>query len=588
MTPFYQTPARWALRRRLLPLCLLLAAVLLPVPRRAHAAEPEPDPAQEQAALGRSGAAAVVLYNSAMPESLSIARHYASRRGVPESQIIGFALPTSESMSREDFDTRLVKPLVAELLSRDLWKLRDEIQPAEENRPGRIVQVPIETRIRALVVCYGVPVRIAEDPTRVERETAQFAAGLRRNEAAVDAELTALPFLLSGKPITGPLVNPWLGVNNGLALGPLGGVFVVGRLDGPTPDLAKRLVDLALEAEKNGLLGRGYFDIRGLTNTSYVTGDRWISNAWAAATSYGYETHLDRAPAVLPTGFPLSHLALYAGWYEGRITGAMADNDAEFMPGAIAYHLHSFSAAKVRTSTEHWVGPLIAQGATATLGTVAEPYLDGTPDIGLCFARLLFHGLTWGEAAIASQKYLSWQLTVLGDPLYRPFAVNALARAKDLATRGLGPRADWASVTLYNRRRLASGDLQEAIRDLEKEPRLRFSAVLQEKLAEFHEEAGSPAEAAKRFLAAVPWQATPMQKRRLLWHAGRNFLAADQKRDAYSAWKRLASETHPTEDPAAFFERLAALARSLGEEREARRWSEELARLRPPVPDPKP
>ncbi len=41
--------------------------------------------------------------------------------------------------------------------------------------------------------------------------------------------------------------------------------LMVGRLDGPTPATARRLVDDALEVEKTGLSGVFYIDARGLT-----------------------------------------------------------------------------------------------------------------------------------------------------------------------------------------------------------------------------------------------------------------------------------------------------------------------------------
>ena len=44
---------------------------------------------------------------------------------------------------------------------------------------------------------------------------------------------------------------------------PENGVMMVARLDGPSPEIAMRLVDQAMEAEREGLWGRAYFDSRG-------------------------------------------------------------------------------------------------------------------------------------------------------------------------------------------------------------------------------------------------------------------------------------------------------------------------------------
>src|SRR5690606_30540065 len=123
--------------------------------------------------------------------------------------------------------------------------------------------------------------------------------------AAVDSELSAMPLLLAGAPRNGPYPNPLFGATNAALIRPENGAFVVGRIDGPTPELARALVDLALEGEANGLLGRGYFDIRLTPDPSYQAGDRWISNAWVAATHYGFDTVLETNATTFPAGYPL-------------------------------------------------------------------------------------------------------------------------------------------------------------------------------------------------------------------------------------------------------------------------------------------
>lgn len=533
------------------------------------------DPARGQD--GRTDVA--VLFNADLPASREVAEYYASRRRIPTNHCIGLPLTTSESISRSEFEKRLVEPLTAELKARALMATRTDIHPATAETPGRVTETLLSSRVRYLAVCYGVPLRVTEDPTLDEPGMDRLPELLRRNRAAVDAELTVLPLLLTGVARTGPIGNVWLGTTNALDLTPANGLFVVGRLDGPSPELARALVDRALEAEANGLLGRGYFDLRAATDPLYQNGDLWISNAWAVVTRYGFDTHLDREASLLPAGFPLSHVAFYAGWYSGKVHGPFAQPDVEFMPGAVAYHLHSFSAATLRSTNDHWVGPLVARGATATMGTVDEPYLDGTPDVGLCFARLLFSGFTWGEAVLASQRLLSWQLTVVGDPLYRPFSTHALDRAKDLAARGLG-RFEWALLTLYNRKLQAGQEPAAVLAELEKEPRLRFSAVLQEKLADLQMQTGDPAAAAETYRRAALFRASPQQTRRLLWNRAEASEAAGKPADAYQALEAFAASPFPAPDPARLYERLHRLALALGKETEARRWKSELDRLK--------
>src|SRR5262249_10267918 len=120
--------------------------------------------------------------------------------------------------------------------------------------------------------------------------------------------------------------------------------------------------------------------------------------------------------------------------YDGNVSGPFTRPVVEFMPGAFAYHLHSFSAQTLRSSNQNWVGPLLSKGATATLGCVEEPYLMGTPNIAAFLERFL-HGFSFGEAAYAAQTWLSWQTTVVGDPLYNPFSRSQKEQHFDLEKR---------------------------------------------------------------------------------------------------------------------------------------------------------
>ena len=71
-----------------------------------------------------------------------------------------------------------------------------------------------------------------------------------------------------------------------------------------------------------------------------------------------------------------------------------------------------------------WCATLLENGAAATMGSVHEPYLTGTPHVGIFMERLLA-GWNLAEAGYAATNSLSWMTVVLGDPLYRPFAPGA-------------------------------------------------------------------------------------------------------------------------------------------------------------------
>ncbi len=91
------------------------------------------------------------------------------------------------------------------------------------------------------------------------------------------------------------------------------------------------------------------------------------------------------------------------------------------MPGAVAVHIHSFSASTLHDEKANWAGPLLAKGAAATIGNVYEPYLQLTAHLDVFNDRLL-HGFTFAESAYMSVQALSWMSVMVGDPLYRPYA----------------------------------------------------------------------------------------------------------------------------------------------------------------------
>src|SRR5205814_718251 len=109
---------------------------------------------------------------------------------------------------------------------------------------------------------------IEHDPTVKEKITETLRPELRRNGAAVDSELALLPCLEQHLPLTGFVGNPYYTVTNATRFHPTNGVLMVARLDGPSADIAKGIVDKALEAETNGLWGRAYFDRRNLPTNS--------------------------------------------------------------------------------------------------------------------------------------------------------------------------------------------------------------------------------------------------------------------------------------------------------------------------------
>lgn len=527
----------------------------------------------------------VVIYNSRMPESKGVAEYYAQRRQVPPKQVFGFPLSTNEDITRKEFRDSLENPLAKALEAGKLWRVASHSVPATTNSPAHTEKKVVQSKIRYALLCYGVPLRIAADPELKEEGEETVRAELRRNEAAVDSDLSLLPRIEPRPMLAGPLRNPVYTTTNVAMLNPTNGVLMVTRLDGPTAAIARGLVDKALEAETNGLWGRAYFDLRSITNVGFKLGDDWIRGAAEISRHLGFETVVDENPGTFPAGFPMSHIALYMGWYDPDVSGPFAQPTVEFMPGAFAYHLHSTSAASLRTTNEHWVGPLLAKGATATMGSVYEPYLSGTPDLAIFTARFIFYGFTFGEAAYAAQPVASWQTTVVGDPLYRPFGKDADQLHRQLAVRH-SKLLEWSYLRLVNLN-LAMGKRMAVVVDLLEQLDLtKKSAVLTEKLGDLYWAQGKPSSAVHAYAQALELDPSPQQRLRLRLTLGERLAAADHAEEAYAEYQKLLQEFPAYPAKLTIYKRLLPLAQKLDKKPEVEALQAEITRLTPPPPKP--
>ncbi len=524
------------------------------------------------------GDSVVVIYNRRVPESRGVAEHYAEQRHVPREQIFGFDLPTTDTMTRAEFREQLQLPLWRILEKRKLFLFQPNPKAgANKNEPPRKL---VDSKIRYATLCFGVPVRILKDPNLKEEGTEKIRAELRRDEAAVDSELAALPQLERNPPLLSLLANPFYTATNASLLHPTNGILLVARLDGPTAAIARGLVDKALQAETNGLWGRAYFDARGLTNGAYKPGDDWMRGAAAVSRQFGLETILDDLPATFAPGFPMSHIAIYAGWYDGDVSGPFTRTTVEFMPGAFAYHLHSFSGAAIRDPNHHWVGPLLAKGATVTMGSVDEPYLDGTPDIATFIGRWVVLGFTFGEAAYAAQNSISWQTTVVGDPLYRPFGRNAQHQHLELE-RSRNKLVEWSHLRIVNLNLIKGTPVAQAIAYLEQSSVSGGSAVLQEKLGDLFAAQGKLTAAAKAHEKTLELSPTPQQEMRVRLMLAREFTTLGREPEAVAVYQTFVKSFPDHPDLLAVYQKLLPLAEKLQMKDEAERCRREIKRLAP-------
>jgi uncharacterized protein (TIGR03790 family) len=527
-----------------------------------------------------AGDSVVVVYNKNLPESKALAEFYAGRRGVPAKQLFGVDVKAdSEAMSRVEFREKLQDPLFNWLVKEKLFTRNTKKRTA-----GVEYRNLTAAKIRYLVLCYGIPLRIARDTEVKEEGMDKIQEQLRgRNEAAVDADLALLPNSAEKFPTTGPLVSPFYLGTNATVFHPTNGILMVARLDGPTIEVARGLVDKAVRAESDGLWGHAYVDSRGLKDGDLKMGDDWMNGSAAILRRMGFNTQMDDKEATFDAGFPMSQIAFYVGWYGLNASGPFEQPTVEFMPGAFAYHLHSFSGHTLRSTNRYWVGPLLAKGATITMGCVDEPYLAGTPNVAAFLERLVGRRWTFGEAAYACQSALSWQTTVVGDPLYAPFAQPPDALHYKLE-REKNPLVEWSHLRVVNLNLATGSSVTDVMTYLNGiSATATNSAVLQEKLGDFALADKRVSAACEAYGKALQLKPSPQQKIRLLLTIGQQQSLLGRSEEAFNAYRQLVTDVPDYPDAAKIYRELTALARKLGKSKEAEDFTKEAERLSVPL-----
>lgn len=412
------------------------------------------------APLGLVPTDVVVLANPKMPGSVAVAEHYLAKRGIPKSHLLTLDLPTTEDISRADFDQLLREPLRQLLQDRAPLPRVLVTVHGVPLRVGAATPSPEETKLlqerrqeksemaaklkAAEQDLQSATTRLSNAPTTEQvraRDTAQLLVqtyqsrlkkideelsllSIQESRAAVDSELSLL--FWRNYPLARWIGNPMHWLVPAAASARLPRVLMVARLDGPTPELCKRLIDDALAAEAEGLKGEAWIDSRKLqykpeedpSGTGYGAYDASLRELYLLLLRQTkVRAHLNAEEALFA---PQScrNVALYCGWY----SHANFVDCCIFRQGAVAVHIASSEAVSLRDpKCTYWCKNLLEKGACATMGPVAEPYLFAFPRPAEFFAFLLPGEYTLVECYYRTLSVLSWQMTLVGDPLYRPY-----------------------------------------------------------------------------------------------------------------------------------------------------------------------
>jgi hypothetical protein len=219
-------------------------------------------------------------------------------------------------------------------------------------------------------------------------------------------------------------------------------VYVI-RLDGPDLKTITRMVTDAISAEEMGLQGPVYGDARGMDGAAgYAEADMSLRQSIDRLSGAGFESKLDLTESawVQPAGGvgeQAAGAAFYVGWSSAQnfqdIFGSLG-----LARGSIAWQISDGGARNLWDTGSQWSVNLLKRGAGVTLGSVGEAYVQGFPRADLLVERLLA-GATVAESYWLSLPYVSWNMVLLGDPLYSPFGSKATPSLSAKAYVSSGP-----------------------------------------------------------------------------------------------------------------------------------------------------
>ena len=382
----------------------------------------------------------LVVANKKAAHSVWLAKYYMKKRNIPKTNLVELWITDKERCSRQEYEERAI------------YKVRTHLK---EKDPSN--------QIRCLVTMYGVPLKV--QPPEMTDEQKRQAKDLRKRRkilnnrikalddsqkeqakelkkelktlekritvltrrdqrASFDSELALV--LRDGYLLSGWIPNPYfVGFKNKQLSRE--GILLVSRLDGPSDKIVKRIIDDSIDTEKKGLAGSAYFDARWKRPTKiqnpkpkidYAYYDRsiYLAAELVARNKLMSVVVNDKSTLFKPGECP--NAALYCGWY----------SLAKYVPafiwqkGAVGYHIASSECSTLRSkNSQVWCKRMLEEGVAATIGPTSEPYVQAFPIPEIFFGLLADGRLSLAECYALAKPFWSWQMVLIGDPLYRPF-----------------------------------------------------------------------------------------------------------------------------------------------------------------------
>jgi uncharacterized protein (TIGR03790 family) len=380
----------------------------------------------------------LVIANKNYHKSIDTAKYYMSKRKIPDDNLVEVRVTDKETCSRIDYQAKVATPVRRYLEKNDsvfhirclvlMYGIPLKVAPPEINLEEKLEVRAFKKRRDALKKQLQ---NIGEDKKKIRDDIKKELndvnkkigkLGKKDQQASLDSEIALV--LEKDYPLSNWTPNPYyLGFKDKTLPIKKGHVLMVSRLDGPDAKTVKRIIDDSIKTEEKGLSGIAYFDARwpdpGHKKLSaYALYDRSIHLAERRVKkSLRLPVVLDEKQDLFKPG-ACPDAALYCGWY----SRANYVDAFKWKTGSIGYHIASSECLTLKNKSRNvWCIKMLEKGVAATIGPVSEPYVNAFPLPELFFGLLVDGNLTLAECYLVSIPYLSWQMVLVGDPLYRPF-----------------------------------------------------------------------------------------------------------------------------------------------------------------------
>lgn len=396
----------------------------------------------------------VVLYNSTVPDAVTVANHYAQARSIPASHLCAVSgiMDTQTTIDVPTFQSMIQTPLDACIAALPEPQLVDYVVlvrglPYSVTLPTYAASLQAVIQVRhAKLVMGGTEIAGAGQPGDTSATVANpmFPAGFQGNpnvftlmnqydswylNATVITTATSQPPAFhsanapnngGGYTVTGTQVNFGTNVYDWSS----NNLVIVSALDGFDYTDAAALVDRAVMSDGTFptaeiMCMAGADDARGARDPECEYATQMLKGAGLNGV---FITPFDG-------GLEGQTVAAYFTGTDS-LQGGIAGNT--YVPGAMTDNLTSFGAAISNffcdadggvcpaSESQTSIARFVRAGATGAHGTVNEPLNNSFPNAG---ALLLYtFGYSMGESYFLNQRFLYWQNIYLGDPLATPYA----------------------------------------------------------------------------------------------------------------------------------------------------------------------